>query len=217
MSVQIRGGTPGVLAEVEANTLAMRVVQRPDDIGSNGHYSMSLASGVMAAALAANAEVFQFRFAHVSNVCLIRRVRIWAGGIAAFTAGVTQFSLWAARAWTADGSGGTAGTLTTNNAKLRTSFATTSNITARIASTAALTAGTKTLDAQGLTSVGGSVTATAGDKIISPSVDILDMDDGNMYPLTLINQEGFVIRATVPATGTWSFGVDVHWVERTAY
>lgn len=217
MSVQIRGNS-GTIAEVELTQRAVRTVQKAEEYAT-GHFAVSAVSGTMAAALAANAEIAQFRFTHATNLCVVRRVRIWAGSVVGFTAGFFRFELIAARGWTADGSGGAASTLTGNNNKLRTAMTTVSGAALRCATTAALGAGTKTLDAQGLASVGGSVTATAGDRLISPSVDIFDADDGPMHPLVLANQEGFAIRATVPATGTWTFGVDVsfHEVDPASY
>jgi hypothetical protein len=35
--------------------------------------------------------------------------------------------------------------------------------------------------------------------------------------LLLAQNEGFVVRATVPATGTWQFGVTVVWTEVASY
>jgi hypothetical protein len=212
MSIQLRGNT-GTIAEVDANTRALRVTQRSDVLGE---YGISLVSGTMAAGLAAGAEAFQFRWTHASNLARIKHVRIWAGGITAFTAGFCRFELVIARSWTANGSGGTTATLSGNNGKKRTTFATTLLGQARISSTAALGAGTKTLDSQGVGSVGGSVSATAGDKMISPTGEAFAFD-GTAYPIVLAQDEGLVLRATVPATGTWTFGVDVDWAEMSSY
>lgn len=221
MSVAVRSGSNSSrLLEVEATSLAARVVQRPDS-ADVGHFGVSLASGTMAAGLGAAAEVFQFRLDTSSYVVAVRRVRIWAGNLGtAFTAGFFRFELVPARSWTADGSGGTAAVVTGNIGKKRTSMTTMANITARISSTAALTAGTKTLDTasgQGLCSVGGGIPNVAGTSFLSPGVDLLSTGDGAGHPLLLDDQEGFVIRATVPATGTWTFGVDVDFAQLTSY
>ena len=50
-----------------------------------------------------------------------------------------------------------------------------------------------------------------------PMVDLFHADPGSESPLVLAQNEGFVIRATVPATGTWQFGCTVTWTELTAY
>ena len=87
---------------------------------------------------------------------------------------------------------------------------------ARIASTAALTAGTKTLDSQALGQYSAAFgTATSTQWI--PQLDLFHADPGGESPLVLAQNEGFVVRATVPATGTWQFGVTVVWTELADY
>ncbi len=176
-----------------------------------------MASGVMAAGLAAGAEVFQFRWTDATRVGLVTKVIIdGAGGIAAFTAGVTRFDAVIARSWSADGSGGTTATITGNNQKMRTSMGTTLLGSTRISSTAALVAGTKTLDSQAIGNAVASVGVVAGDPVMPPSI-LIHHDAGSSCPLVLAQNEGFVIRATVPATGTWTFAVTVEWVELTSF
>lgn len=217
MSVQIRG-SGGSLAEVQSGALVVRATTVPTDVGALGAYGVSLASGVMAAGLAAGAEIFQFRWTHASQLACITRVTMWAGGIGGFTAGVCRFDLTLARAWTADGSGGTAATMTGNNGKKRASYATSAVGAIRVASTAALSSGTKTLDAQAVGSVGSSTlgSASAGDKLVGPVAELFRYD-GISHALVLAANEGLVIRATVPAAGSWSFGVTVEWSELTAF
>ncbi len=215
MAIQVMGNG-GTIGEVETNTRALKVTQRPDDAGSLGHYALSWTTGVMAAGLAANSEVLQFRWTHATNLCAIRSIRFdGAGGIVAFAAGSYRFEAMIARSFTVAGTGGTAATLTTNNAKLRSSFGTTVLGEYRGATTAALTAGTKTLDAQGIGAAAGGLTVNAGDKM-SPGV-LFDGVHGNTYPIVLATNEGVIIRATVPATGTWTGAFTVVWEELTAY
>ena len=174
-------------------------------------YSVNLTSSVMVSALGGGSEVFQMRWTDARNLCHPKQITVWAGGITAFTAGALFFELFVARGWTSDGSGGTAATLTGDNNKLRTAHNTTGMGAIRVASTAALTAGTKTLDSQGLISVGGSTTATAGTPLLAPTP--LIQPYAFFYPLLLAKNEGLVIKATVPAAGTWTFGVSVAWDE----
>jgi hypothetical protein len=86
----------------------------------------------------------------------------------------------------------------------------------RIASTAALTAGTKTLDTQPIGQYSAAFGTGTSIQWI-PQFDLFHIDPGGEAPLVLATNEGFVIRATVPATGTWQFGVTVCWAEVTAY
>lgn len=215
MAISIIGGSSGVKQDVDDSHDAGRVSLYPLDPGSLGAYGLALNSGIMAAGLGASSEIFQFRWTHATYKAVIQRVTFGAivGGTG-FTAGAFDFRLVPARTWTAAGSGGTAATLTGNNCKLRTSFATTNLNDARVSSTAALTAGTKTLDAQGIANLGGAVGTGAAQSMVQAGSYFIDPTH---YPLVLAQNDGFVILATVPATGVWSFGVGVQWVERSAF
>lgn len=216
MAIQMQGNG-GVTAEVESNTRALRSVLRPTDFGALGVYQATHVSGVMAAGLAASAEIFQLRWTHASNLCLIRQVQISAASdTVAFAAGRGNFNLAVARSWTADGSGGTAMTLTSNNQKLRTSMGTTLMGAIRGASTAALTAGTKTLDTQALSSVQVVCPAAAATLMLG-QIDMINPESESEYPIVLAQNEGIVIRATVAATGTWGFSVNIKWMELASY
>jgi hypothetical protein len=176
----------------------------------------------MAAALAAASPVFSFRWATVGQLCIVRSVRFSAGGITAFTAGAVFVDLIRATGWSANDTGGGAVAWTaTGSGKRRTTLGDSGMATAgeiRASATATLSAGTRTLDTNPLSTVTGSITATAGD-FIMPTTEMLPQYPG-AYPLVLsaaaaATAQGFVIRATVPATGTWSFGVSVDWEEET--
>lgn len=184
--------------------------------GLLGSYSKSLTSGTMAAALAANSPVFSFRYGG-SNVGVVRSVVVSATDITTgFAATNATFQMFAARAFTASDTGGSAATLTGNNGKMRTSFATTAVSDIRISSTATLTAGTRTLDTDPLAALTGGPTATAGNPMISAGTAIY-LPTPNEYPLVLATNEGFVIQATVPATGTWVLTVTVTWDEYASF
>jgi hypothetical protein len=81
-------GNAGVIAEVESAQRALRVVQSPRDFGTLGSYGVGAPSGVMAAGLGANSEIFQFRWTNASNSMLLRSVTIGAGSVVAFAAGI---------------------------------------------------------------------------------------------------------------------------------
>lgn len=215
-SSQIAGYTSANILEVEANTKAARVTLRPEDYGSLGIYSLGAPSGVMAAALAANSPIFSFRWTHATNLCLVKRVVFSAGSILAFAAGVAQFNLFVARSFTVVDSGGTSILPSGNQNKLRTSgMGTTLLGDARISSTATLTAGTRTLDSNAIANAVVGVPAVAGQQLLQPYA-MVDQRPGE-HPIILAQNEGLVIQATVPATGTWTFGVKLDWSELTAY
>ena len=139
----IVSGVGGTSVEAETNSKALRVVSYPVDDGALGTYSMGVQTGIMAAGLGAASEVFQFRWTS-SNVCAIQTIMFSAGTLGtAFAAGGVVVDAVIARSFTVAGTGGGTATITGNNQKLRTSMATTVLGEARIATTAALTAGTK--------------------------------------------------------------------------
>jgi hypothetical protein len=214
MAINLAGGVTGAKQEVETNTLAARITHRPIDIGALGSYSVGIKSGIEAAAMAANSPVLNFRWAPATvptSLALIRRVKFQAYNLGTgFTAGNFLFDLFVARSFSVDDTGGALATLTTNNAKLRTSHATT-QATIRAASTGVLTAGTRTKDANPLRSVAG-VVANAAFSAMTMDADLFRMMPGEL-PLVLATGEGIVIEATVPATGTWSWVASIDWDE----
>lgn len=217
MAIQIQGNG-GVIGEVDGSTFrALRTSRRPMDYGALGSYAATGRTGVMAAALAANSEIFQLRWTDATRLCAITSVHCsGGGGVAAFTAGAASMELMIARSWTVAGSGGTAITLTGSNQKLRSSMGTSLVNDMRVASTAALTAGTKTLDAQPIGSIVKGVTATAGDTVF-PAAHLYEINENDGHPIILAANEGIIVRATVPATGTWVTAIDVTWMEMAAY
>lgn len=216
MGTQILGNTSANIAEVESTSKALRVTPKPVDYGSLGIYSLAAPSGTMAAGLAAAAPVYSFRWTHATNLCVVKKVVISAGNtVTAFAAGICQFQLFAARSFSVSDSAGTSILPTGNFNKLRTSMGTTLLGDVRISSTAVLTVGTRTLDTNPLGSITVSVPAVAGTTILGPSA-LFQAQDGD-YPCIFAQNEGMVIQTTVPATGTWTFSVQVQWEELTSY
>lgn len=205
-------------AEVEVNTKALRTVIRPNDFGSLGMYSVGSTNGatVMAAGLAANSPIYSFRWGDATRFALIKKVIISAGGVVGFAAGVVVFNLFIARSFSVADTGGTSILPTGSSNKLKTTgMGTTLLSDLRTSATATLTAGTRTKDGQAASSIAVSVPVTAGNPIIAPSA--LWQAQAGDFPIVFAQNEGFVIEATVPATGTWSFGVQTVWEELTAY
>lgn len=190
----------------------------PMSTNLTGAYSKGMVSGTMAAGLAAGSPVFSFRYGGTS-IAVIRSIDVTATDITtAFAVTACHLDLFIARAFTASDTGGSAGTLTGNNAKLRTSMATTAISDFRIASTATLSAGTRTLDTDPATTFTCQPQAVAGFQLLSPTtISPSPGDNGNKYPISLATNEGVVIQATVPATGTWNFTVTVTWDEYSAF
>jgi hypothetical protein len=224
MTVQIQGNG-GIVAEVDGTSFrALRNVNRPTDFGAFGHYSYGGFSGILPAALGANSEIFQFRWADASRICLINEVKIAAVvSTTFFAAGVpVQIDMVKSTAWSAAGTGGT-GITPAALLKKRTAMGSTLMAAGdmRIATTAALGAGTKTLETYPLATIAapGPITASLNGGIIAPGTMLFrgEVSDGQ-HPLALVQNEGFSIRSVaVPATGTWTVAISVDWTEVSAY
>ena len=177
---------------------------------------MGITSGVMNAGLASNAPIWSLRYGG-TGFAVVRSVVVSVADTAtAFAIGTANFQLFVARSFSANDSGGTAATLTGNNGKLRTSYATNNLADLRISSTAALTPGTRTLDATALASRAIGVMATSGMSIVTPT-PLFWRDTPDQQPIQLAQNEGLVVEATVPATGTWTCTVEVLWDEIASY
>jgi hypothetical protein len=94
----------------------------------------------------------------------------------------------------------------------------------RIATTAALGAGTKTLDTQDIgwivTHSSGGVSVAApiigSSYLPTPVLWTAEIANGE-HPVVLAQNEGVIVRATVPATGVWNLGMRIKWSEVTAF
>lgn len=224
MAIQIAGNGGSVLEVDGTEFRAARVSVKPIDHQSLGHYMYGGLTGIIPAALAANSEIFQFRWSDATRLCAILEVKISAVvSTTFFAAGVpVQIDLIKSTAWTVAGTGGTAITMSTNS-KARTSMSS-SLMTAgdmRIATTAALGAGTKTLEGLSLRTIvaPGPITASLNGQIIPPDTMLFRSEIGDgQHPLVLAQNEGFSVRSVaVPATGTWQAAISVTWVELASY
>lgn len=188
---------------------------------NSGQYQVAVITGAIAAGAGSNSPIFSARWGSTAKIACVTYVGIpGLRASTAFVAGIIDMKLTVARAFTASDTGGTAIDTTGNQAKLRTSMATSLFTDMRVATTAALGAGTRTLDAQDLgvvVSSSSSGFAGATPIIGSQYVPDLVLFDANLargdLPLILAANEGFIVRATVPGTGVWTSGIEVHWFE----
>lgn len=220
MAFNVAGGVTGSIQEVETNTLSGRVTPRPTDPVSLGSYLLVMSNGttVMTAALGAAAPIFAFRWGN-ANLCVLNVLRFSMSTTTAFAATRIQFGAHKVGGGTFTNSytGGTAATLTGNNCKKRQSFGTTLLTDCRISNTVTLSSGTgETVDTQPFGElIAADTTATAHTHFVNNIM--YQRDTADQYPLVFAQNEGFIIRATVPATGTWHFNVSVDWLEIAAY
>ena len=182
------------------------------DPGVLGIFSIGVTSGSIAATLAASSPLFSLRWGAASGFFVPDRIDVGVSVDAAITTSVPPgLELIMARSFTASDSGGTAITLTGNNNKFQTTHDTSLVTDARIATTGALTAGTRTLDAQPFK----VVPFTTGTAIGTPLELTTIYLRSQLYPIVLNQDEGFIIRnGTVgPATGTFKIHVAMTWYE----
>jgi hypothetical protein len=211
MAIQVQGNG-GTTQEVDATFRAARVSVRPYE--AIGHYSVGGSSGALTGVAAAG-PVFSMRNTG-SNLLLIKRVQVGFVTTTAFTtAQGLAYGLLKATGFTVSDSGGTA-LFTAGANKLRTAF---TNISSapdiRISSTAALTAGTRTLETVPLAVANGASTAVG---TIMPITSILPHDTGD-YPFTLAQNEGFILTNDIAmgAAGVIRLQVNVEFAEATAF
>lgn len=230
----IKGGPDARFAQVDRTTGGIRTVASPlgfgktsaNVVGALGHYHVSVATGTLAATLAAAARVFSFRWTDSSKLAVITRVQAKLITLTAFPADQQiRLDAFTVRTFTTDFTDGTSLTKTTNSFKKRASMATTSIGTIRVATTAALSGQTLTADAnafaQGIgTACDVNVAAGTAMNIQVPPVLDWRADVGSgVYPLVLAQNEGFVIQNGVlwGATGTGVVAVAVEWAEVEDY
>jgi len=224
MAVQIQGNS-GAICEVDGTAFrALRNTNRPTDHGALGHYAMGAFTGVLPAALAAGAEIFQFRWVDATRLCVINEIKIGAAVSTTFFAAGAPIRIELVRVsgWSGQGTLGTGITPAAQfkkRASMGSSLVGAGDI--RIATTAALGVGTKTLETNGLANLIGTapITASLSGQIL-PSGTMLfrgEASDGQ-HPLILAANDGFVIRVpAVPATGTWEAAIAIDWCEVTEY
>lgn len=221
MGIQIQGNS-GTIAEVDGTTFrAQRITVRPVDYGAFGVYQVMALSGAMAAGLGAASEILQFRWTDATRLAVIHSLRVTGmRTTTAFAAGAIDLNATIARSFTVAGTGGGTLTMTGNNNKMRTSMGTSLVGEIRVATTAALGAGTKTLDANPLgailthssAGVGAAAPVIGSTYLPAYELNAGAMGDGEA-PIVLAQNEGVIVRATVPATGVWNIGFTIKWSE----
>ena len=222
MPIEIIGST-GYELDTDAAGAAKMVV-RPTDSTGFGHYTYGGFTGILPAALGANSEIFQFRWSDATRVCIINEIKISACVTTTFfAAGVpVQIDLVKSTGWTV---AGTLGTAISPAALLKKRTSMSSSLMAsgdaRIATTAALGVGTKTLETLALATLlaPGPITASLNGQIIPAGTTLYRGEIAHgQHPLVLAQNEGFSIRSVaVPATGTWQAAISVDWTESANY
>lgn len=177
-----------------------------------GRYRISTSTGTMAAGIAAGSAIFSGRWASTTKIALIEEVvidELAALGTAFATAGSVTVQLTTCTGFTAADSGGSSLTGSAVVAYLDPSYSNSVFTDLRVATTAALTAGTRTVTAN-VAQVAGYSAGGANEKLFVGRT----MHDWNrLGPIVLRADAGFLLRATVEATGVWGAKISVGWSE----
>ena len=207
--------TPTDILKIDSTFKAARVTQFPLDL--EGRYHLAEFTGLMTG-IAANGEIFQARWTDSTHLALIKYLRISYSVITGFTAAQElAFRADMVTGWSADGSGGTSITPGSTNLKRRISYPTSKFGSLRIATTGALTAGTKTINTQAI--------AAAVRKTMAAAATVQDSDftvevnfDFEGGPIILAQNEGLIVRNVIAmgAAGTIRGMISIRWEEALA-
>jgi hypothetical protein len=214
MGWKLTGGASGIDADVDTTFKAVRVTMRPMEVTS--WLSIGSQTGLLTTVAAAGA-IFSLRQI-AATLLIVRRLGVGFVCTTAFTtAQRVDYGAIVARAFSTSDSGGTPIALTGNNAKVRTSLGALTSVDCRIATTAALTAGTKTLDTNTVAQTGGWVGAAGGG--VAPSPNNLIQHDTGDYPLVLAINEGLNVQnlTLMGAVGVGVGYINMEVAEATAY
>jgi len=191
-----------------------------------GQYGVSALTGIIAAGIANDAELFQFRWAPAvtTKIARVRRISVAAAvSTTYFAAGIPlELHLSKCTGWSVAGSGGTAVDPGAANKRGPSTMKAT-EVAAndmRIATTAGLTAGTKTIATPTLRSIisGAPITSSLSGQIFAADTWLFNADQGaGEHPMELANQEGLIITTRAPGTGTWKLAVQVEWDEAPSF
>lgn len=182
--------------------------------GTLGHYRVSSQTGLITATLAADKSLLSFRWTNSSKICVLRAIEASCVISAAITTAVHfGLAVFFARAFTASDSGGTDLKPSGNNAKKLTSMSASAVGDLRIAGTAGLTEGTRTLDANPFASLLFGTGTVVGSTPLP--ISKLYKPEDYEYPVVFAQDDGFVIRNPFagPATGTFVVNFAVAWEE----
>jgi hypothetical protein len=193
-----------------------------------GHYRITLTSGLITGVgVTANAPLFALRWNPPANKqqgfpsFLLTHFNATLNILTAFgSAQELQLQAFVARSFSANLTGGTQATMTTNNAKCKTLMGTSllvpgTNGDLRIANATLLGAGTYTNDAQPFSASPSYLSTT----IPAPAL----ITDFNLargeHPIQLAPNEGIILQEAIAfaATGVGRLVVDLSWCEIAAY
>jgi len=201
---------PMSVAEVDGPMRALRVTERPME--ALGYYRWS-GSTTNIPSMAGPNDLFHFRWVDPENIALIQYMRLRVLMVTLMTAQELCYSFDLASQWTVDGANGQTAVLTHPNLVKRTSFPGSKVGTIRLATSAYLFAGTKTLDASPFLIQSGW-SGALGNVPVDMSVDLTR--GGAACPIVLTQNEGVVVRNVLTQNGgNLRMSMEIAWAECT--
>jgi len=224
------GPQSDVEAQVDPTFNTLRVNIKPLEYtevnkpGLGGHFYVAGATGALTG-VGANGIIFAFRWSDTKWLAVLKRVSLVYYLTTAYTgAQMNDFDIVAVTGYTASDSTGAGATVLTPSPKRRSTMAPSSAVTdCRIAGTAALSAGTKTIDASSLRYVadGPPNVAIPTATLAVPRQELLLYDNKEMgvHPKVFGTNEGFLVRmvTAMSAAGVIKAYIQAEWAEVSQY
>lgn len=215
MAIKIVGASNNH-AQVDSDLAAALLTVRPDQVLN--YQSITGVSGAFAQ-VAANGTLWSMRNTGLYPI-LVRRMTVSFRLTSGFTAGqAMRFAVFRAVGFTTSDGAGTSLYTALQNRHRTNSTPVSSAPEIRIPTTAALSAGTRTLETIPLGAVQGYIAAATAGLVIQPT-EIISQDAGH-YPVVLAQNEGLVLVNQVlmgaPAGATGVLIVQVEWAEAQSY
>jgi hypothetical protein len=182
-------------------------------IRSYGNFRVGGATGLLTGAAGAS-DIVSFRWGSTTKDCIVWWVRWWWYLTTGFTgAQLSDHALYKAQGFSGSPSGGTSLVPAAGMQKRKTSHADSALTAFQIATTGALTVGTRTLDSLPMIQRGAWCIAGAGN--LAQLAEKIDMPDPDSALLYLTTNEGFVIQniTAMGAGGVQKFQCEVGWSE----
>jgi hypothetical protein len=214
-------GSPGVPALVDASSGALRTSLRPLDYAAPGlgrilgHYSLAQATGAVTG-VASGGALFSFQCTESDTFVVLERLRVAAIITTAFTtAQALDVDAIIARNFSAPDTGGTTIVVGSGNWMRKLMGPSTIN-DMRIATVAALAAGTKTLDPSAFAIAPISQNNTLGS---GGQATLYELTAAGQHPLIFGKNEGLNVRVVTAmgAVGVVKYYVTLEWAEVSGY
>lgn len=208
---KIESTNGAVLAQVDQAHQAVRMSPRP--MQAAGYYRYAAVTGLVTG-VAAQAELLQMRWSSATHLALIQELTVRAVVTTAFTTAQEMgFNTAQCTGWSAVGSGGSQTVPAATNLMKRTDFPTSQVNDLRIATTAALGVGAKTIFGSNFWEKNGYAGAV-GAVVVDHVLDLADQS--GEYPMVLQANEGIILRngpVAMGAAGVVRLAVELAWAE----